>query len=119
LFQVKYTSGFNGYTGIAITKLDILDHLDELKIGIEYILKGVALTEYPPTVNELGKVEVTYKTLPGWKQSIVHVRRWGDLPENAKNYVKYMQDYLQVPVRWIGVGPGREAMIEVQDGEIL
>jgi len=119
LFLLQFTNRVNGYTGIAITKLDILDNLDELKIGVQYKLNGASLTRYPASDADLAKVEVTYVTLPGWKQSIASVRKWSDLPENAKNYVKYMQDYLQVPVKWIGVGKGREAMIDLQDGEIV
>lgn len=82
---------------IALTKLDILDDLAEIRIGTFYKLKGARISRYPACESELRQVEVEYETLPGWKQSIKHIRKWEDLPENAKNYVLRIQDHLQVP----------------------
>ncbi|CAL8111580.1 unnamed protein product [Orchesella dallaii] len=118
LFLLQFTNRVNGYTGIAITKLDILDNLKELKIATKYRLNGKVLTRYPASEADLYNVEVEYETVPGWEKSTANIRNYADLPENAKKYVKFMQDYLQLPVLWIGVGKGREAMINVKDGEI-
>jgi adenylosuccinate synthase len=60
----------------------------------------------------LAKVDVEYVTLPGWQSSIEEVRVYDDLPENCKKYIQFIEEYLKVPVEWIGVGPGREAMIQ-------
>lgn len=85
------------YARIALTKLDILDDLAELKIAVSYKLHGKPLTRYPASDADLANVEVEYVTLPGWKTPIAKVREWKDLPENAKTYVKTIQNYLQVP----------------------
>lgn len=97
LALLDYTNTVDGYTGIAITKLDILDELDEIKIGVYYRLNGERISRYPANEAELRKVEVEYETFPGWKKSIADIRRWEDLPQNAKNYVLRIQDHLQVP----------------------
>jgi adenylosuccinate synthase len=61
----------------------------------------------------LEKVEVEYETMPGWKTSIASCRKFSDLPENAQKYIKRIEQLLKVKVEWIGVGPGREAMIKL------
>ena len=62
-------------------------------------------------LEKLKVVEVSYVTLPGWKTSIGAVTSYGELPEHCKNYVAFIEEYLKVPIEWIGVGPGRESMI--------
>lgn len=111
--QLLYTTTINGYTGIALTKLDILDHLPELKICVGYKLNGQKLDEYPASEADLGNVEVEYLTLKGWESSIENVRNYSDLPPRAREYVEAIQAYLDVPVKWIGVGKARDAMIQV------
>jgi len=113
LALLEYTNTVNGYTSIALTKLDILDGLSEIKIGTYYKLNGKRITRYPASEAELREVEVEYETFRGWQSKIADVRSWEDLPNEAKTYVMFIQDYLQVPVRWIGVGKGREAVIKV------
>jgi len=108
---LEHSHRINGYAAIALTKLDILDTLDELKIGVAYKLDGVTLKAFPSSLDRLAKVEVVYKTLPGWKTSTEACRRFADLPAAAKNYVKAIEDLLHVPVRWVGVGASRDAMI--------
>jgi len=90
-----------------------LDELAEIKIGIYYKLNGVRISRYPADDAELRQVEVEYETLPGWQQSIAEVRTWEELPENAKKYILRIQDHLQIPVRWVGVGQGRDAVINL------
>ncbi|XP_046402486.1 adenylosuccinate synthetase [Ischnura elegans] len=108
-----YTSMVNGYSGIALTKLDILDTLSEIKIGVAYKKNGKKLDYFPANAAELGSVEVEYITLPGWMTSIEDIREYKELPEKAKNYVEKIEELLEVPVRWIGVGKGRESIISV------
>ncbi|XP_025190970.1 adenylosuccinate synthetase isoform X1 [Melanaphis sacchari] len=110
---LKYTSMVNGYTKICLTKLDILDTFDEVKIGVEYQLNGKALNYYPSSLFELSSVEVKYLTLPGWKTNISGIRHFNDLPENARKFVFTITELLDVPVKWVGVGQGRESMINV------
>lgn len=113
LVLLKYTSIINGYTGICLTKLDILDTLAEIKVGIAYTRDGAELAHFPGSISDLGKVEVKYVTLPGWQKSTESVRNFDDLPKSAQDYVRYIENYLDVPVKWVGVGKGRESIINV------
>lgn len=113
LVLLKYTSIINGYTAICLTKLDILDTLSEIKIGVAYKQNGEVLDHFPGSISDLGKVEVEYVTLPGWQQSTEGIREFDELPKNAQAYVRYIENYLDVPVRWVGVGKGRESIINV------
>ncbi|XP_055314841.1 adenylosuccinate synthetase [Sitodiplosis mosellana] len=113
LVLLKYTSIINGYTAICLTKLDILDTLKEIKVGIAYTQNGKSLDHFPGSISDLGKVQVEYITLPGWQQSTEGVREFDELPKNAQDYVRYIENYLDVPVRWVGVGKGRESIINV------
>lgn len=104
----------NGYTCICLTKLDILDTLPEIKVGVNYKRSnGEKLDHFPGTISELGSIEVEYAILPGWQTSTEHVRNFKELPENAQNYVRFLESQLSVPVRWVGVGKGRESIINV------
>jgi len=113
LVVLKYSNMLNGYTALAITKLDILDGLDQIKIGIEYKIDGVALESFPSSMNQLEKVEVEYATFPGWKTPIAAVRQFDQLPANCQSYLKYIEAFLGVPIKYIGVGKEREAVIEM------
>jgi len=110
---LQYTTAVNGYTGLAITKLDILDDFDEIKVGIQYKLNGKVIEHYPASEAELLNIEVVYVTMKGWKQSVASVRKFSDLPAEAQAYIRLIEEHLDVPVKWIGVGKGREAIIEV------
>lgn len=113
LVLLKYTSGINGYTAICLTKLDILDTFKEIKVGIAYENDGKKLDHFPGSISDLAKVEVRYVTLSGWQESTEGVRKFDELPKNAQNYVRYIEQYLEVPVKWVGVGKGRESIINV------
>ncbi|XP_044728154.1 adenylosuccinate synthetase [Chrysoperla carnea] len=109
-----FTSIVNGYTALCLTKLDILDTFKTIKIGVSYLdSNGKRLTYFPASTAELAKVQVEYMELPGWEQDISNVRSWDDLPQNAKKYVETIEDLLNVPVKWIGVGKGRESIIQL------
>lgn len=113
LVVLKYTNMINGYTKLAITKLDVLDQLAEIKIAVAYKYNGEILDSYPASMEILEKVEVEYKTFAGWNTSISKCRDLASLPENAKIYVKFIEEFLNVPVKYIGVGKEREAVIEL------
>lgn len=66
---------------------------------------------FPADLDVLAQVEVVYVVLPGWKTSISSARSFGELPENCQKYVLFIEEFLGVPIRWIGVGPGRESMV--------
>lgn len=111
LVVLKYSTWINGYTSLNITKLDVLDTFKEIKVAVGYKYNGKELKSFPECLHVLGKVEVEYKTLPGWEQDITAVKTYSELPENAKAYLKYIEDYLKVPVQWVGTGPARESML--------
>ena len=101
----------NGFDSLNITKLDVLSGLPELKIGVAYKHKGVVLEAFPSDLQVLEEAEVVYETLKGWSQDISGVRRYSDLPAEAKAYLARVEELSGVECRYIGVGPGREAMV--------
>ena len=108
---MKYTAMVNGYTAVAMTKLDILDKMDEVKIGVSYMKDGLRMESYPSSVKQFERIEVEYITCPGWKTCIADVRRFEDLPLNCQHYILIVESMLGLPIRWIGVGPSRDAII--------
>ena len=81
---LRYTNMINNYTAVAVTKLDILDELDEIKIGVEYLKNGVPLDHFPSSEEEFDGLIVEYVTVPGWKTPINECRKLEDLPVNAQ-----------------------------------
>jgi len=71
------------------------------------------IEHFPGSISDLGKVEVEYKVLPGWQTPITEVRDFTQLPEKAQDYVRFIESYLDIPIKWIGVGKGRESIINV------
>lgn len=112
LALLRFSCDINHYTLLNLTKLDILDDFEEIKVGVAYKLDGQVLESFPANLKTLENVEVEYQTLPGWKQSTTGVLKYGDLPENARAYIEYIEKFLGVPIKWIGTGPAREHMIE-------
>jgi len=109
---VNYSHLLNGYTALNLTKLDVLSGLKELKIAVAYKYNGVLLPTVPASLEVLQDIEVVYETLPGWAEDISKVERFSDLPVATQNYVKRIEELIAVPIKWIGNGPGRTAMIE-------
>ncbi|KAG0332639.1 hypothetical protein BG000_009858 [Podila horticola] len=110
---VNYSTIINGYTSINITKLDILDQLDEIKIGVAYKVDGKILEGFPANLSLLERVEVVYETVPGWKTDISKCRTFEDLPVNAQSYIRRIEALCGVPVEWIGVGVDRNDMVVI------
>lgn len=108
---LRYTSMVNGYTAIAVTKLDILDDLDEIKIGVKYVRNGQEVDHFPSSIQAFDDVTVEYLTMKGWKKPISGCKTFEELPVEAQDYILKMEELLQVPVRWIGVGQARDAVI--------
>ncbi|CAH2094757.1 unnamed protein product [Euphydryas editha] len=111
LVVVRYTATVNGYTALCLTKLDILDTLKEIKVGVAYKINGKKIDYFPSSMTELSNVEVEYLTLPGWDCSTENIREMSKLPEAALNYVRTIEEFIEVPVKYIGVGQGRESII--------
>ena len=107
---VKYAAIVNGFTSIAICKIDKLDEYDEIKVCYAYKLNG-KIIDYMPTSRELYKVEPVYATLKGWKTNTSKIRRYEELPVEAKQYIEFIEKTVNVPIKYIGVGPAREDLI--------
>ncbi len=105
----------NGLTGLAITKLDVLGDLDELKICTAYEFEGKKIQEVPANLTHLAACKPVYETLPGWRQDIRGIRTFEALPELARNYLKRIQELTGVPIVIVSVGPGRDETIVVED----
>ncbi|XP_044865425.1 adenylosuccinate synthetase isozyme 2 [Mauremys mutica] len=113
LVLLRYAHMINGFTALAVMKLDILDVFPEIKVGVAYILNGEIIPHFPANQEVLNKVEVQYETFPGWDTDISNARTFDELPVNAQNYVRFIEIELGIPVKWIGVGKSRESMIQM------
>jgi len=109
---VQYGHMVNNYQSMNITKLDVLSGLDEIKIGKEYKIDGEVLPYgmMPSTLDGLGKVEVEYETMDGWKSDISKCTKFEELPAAAQAYLKRIEELVGVEVSWVGTGPGRKEM---------
>jgi adenylosuccinate synthase len=108
---VRTAVALSGVTELCLTKLDALSGLDEIQVCMSYQVKGKDVTYADLDAYGLEEVNPVYKTINGWGEDIGRVRSFEDLPEAAQNYVKWVEDAADLPVRWIGVGPEREATI--------
>ncbi|XP_053215704.1 adenylosuccinate synthetase isozyme 1 isoform X2 [Podarcis raffonei] len=113
LVILRYAHMINGFTALALTKLDILDVFDEIKIGVAYKLGGKRIPYFPANQEILQKVEVEYETMPGWKTDTTSARKWEELPPKAQNYIRFVENHVGVAVKWVGVGKSRESMIQL------
>lgn len=111
LVVLRHSCLINGYTSLNLTKLDVLDDLPEIQVGIGYKVEGKELLGFPADLDALAKVEVQYETLPGWKTSIAETTAYEALPDNCKKYIEFIEKFLGVGIEWIGVGPARHSMI--------
>ena len=106
-----YAARVNGLTGIAVTKLDVLDTLPELKIATGYRIEGVVQTLFPAGVRELEGAEPVYETLPGWQTPTTGARSMSDLPANARAYLHRIEELVETPVTIVSVGTRRSQVI--------
>lgn len=111
LVVVRYSHDVNEYTAINLTKLDILDEFETIKVATAYHYNGEELQSFPSNLDILEKVDVTYKELPGWKTTTTGAKTFEDLPENARKYILFIEEFIGLKVKYIGTGPGRESMI--------
>ena len=111
---IGYASWINGMTGLAITKLDVLDHFETLRICVGYRLpNGEVVTDSMPDTPILYQVEPVYEEWPGWLTSTQDCRRWDDLPKPARAYIHRISELAGVKVDYVSVGPEREQMFAV------
>jgi adenylosuccinate synthase len=112
-FATRYAAEINGFDTVALTKLDILDALDEIKVCTGYRLKGKPCDSFPAVSHELREVEPVYETLPGWNSSTEGVTELESLPARARDYVEFISDRIGVPVGLVSTGPERSQTILV------
>ena len=112
---VRQTIKISGINGIALTKLDVLDELEEIKICIQYELDGKKIDYLPAAVEDQLKIKPIYKTFPGWKTPTSGVKNIDELPENAKNYIFAVEDFIETKVSSISTSPEREDTILIEN----
>ena len=108
---VKTAVALSGVTELCVTKLDVLSDLEELQVCVGYKQDGKDVGYTDVDAYGLDKVELVYQKVKGWKEDISKVRSFDELPANAQSYIKMIEDATGVPVKWIGVGPERDATI--------
>jgi len=107
----RYAAELNGCDSLALTKLDVLDGLPVLRIATSYRLHGRPVHSFPVDAYDLDRVDVDYEEMPGWLTSTAGVRRFSDLPPQARRYVERLEGLANVPIGLVAVGPEREAVI--------
>jgi len=110
----RFSTRVNGFTGAAITRLDILDTLPRLKICVGYKLDGETIDDFPSRVDILDKCQPVYEELPGWQVATSHIRKHEQLPLQARQYISRLEELISCPVNLICVGPERGQTIEVK-----
>ena len=110
---VRYAARVNGLTALAITKLDVLDTLDELLVCTGYRINGVVHTEFPADLQLLEHAEPVYETMPGWNQSTQDARKLEDLPAAARAYLDRLEALCETPIAYVSVGTRRDQIIGV------
>ncbi|MBA0551406.1 hypothetical protein Goshw_013259 [Gossypium schwendimanii] len=109
---LKFCCQINGFSSLNLTKLDVLSDLPEIKLGVAYKhVDGTPVESFPADLQLLEQLKVEYEVLPGWQSDISSIRNYSDLPKAARQYVERIEELVGVPIHYIGVGPGRDALI--------
>ncbi|HTM58505.1 MAG TPA: adenylosuccinate synthase [Candidatus Udaeobacter sp.] len=108
---LRYAARINGLDELVVTKLDVLDRFDEIRVLSEYRLGGRAIAEYPTRTSVLERCEPSWKSFPGWCADSTGARRWSDLPERARSYLEWIESECGVRIATVSVGAGREAEV--------
>ena len=111
----RYAVRINGLDCLAITKLDVLDEMDEIRVCVAYDLDGKTCKDLPTSASLFGRCKPIYKTLPGWKRDTGNCRNLDDLPKEALNYLKYLAALMEVPIAIVSLGASRDQTIIVED----
>jgi adenylosuccinate synthase len=112
---VRQTLKIAGIDGIALTKLDVLDGFEELKVGVGYMLDGERIDRLPASSGAQARVTPVYETLEGWSQSTAGARSWSELPAQAVKYVRYIEELIERPVTMLSTSPERDDTILMKD----
>jgi adenylosuccinate synthase len=112
---VKQSLKISGVKGVALTKLDVLDGFEELKVCVGYTLDGKQLDHFPAGMDAQATIKPVYETMPGWKESTEGARSWADLPAEAVKYVRRIEELIDTPIALVSTSPEREDVILMQD----
>ena len=117
-FATRYAAEINGFTSVALTKLDVLDTLDEIKVCTGYKLNGKLCESLPAVSQDLRRIEPVYATLPGWKSSTLGTTEISSLPGNARRYIEFLSEQIGVEIGLVSTGPERSQTIIVEDSAL-
>jgi adenylosuccinate synthase len=112
---VRQSCAISGVTGIALTKLDVLDGFDKVRICTGYRLNGKVLDYFPSHAGDQAALEPIYEEVEGWRETTAGARSWADLPAQAIKYIQRVQELIQTPVALVSTSPEREDTILVRD----
>lgn len=115
LVSLKYSVRVNSLTELFITKLDVLSGLEEIKLGIGYRHNDEVITDYPYQQNVFYDADPVYETFKGWSEDITSIKNFDDLPLNAKKYINAIEEFIEIPITFIGVGPERTQNIVINN----
>lgn len=118
LVGLKYAIRVNGMTSICLTKLDVLDTLDEIKVCTKYKIGDQIVDNFPMDLDDFSNCEPIYESLPGWKTDISQMTEFGALPENAKAYIRFISDEVGVDISMVSVGSRRKQTIHLLTREL-
>ena len=111
----KYAVQVNGLDCLAITKLDVLDELDEIQVCIAYELNGKTINYFPTNADDLRRCKPIFKKLKGWQCSTADCRKLSDLPDGAMNYLRFLAELMEVPIAIVSLGANRDQTIVIED----
>lgn len=111
LVALKYAVRINGMNELALTKMDVMDGFEEIKVCTSYKINGKETTVFPLAMHEIENIEPVYTSLPGWQTDISGITNWNELPDNAKSYIHFIEEYLGVKFTIISTGPKRKETI--------
>jgi len=114
----RYSARLNDLSALVITKLDILDHLAEIPVGVEYEFAGRTFSDFPPEIAVLECARARYQMLPGWQESTFGLRDYSRLPQKAQDYLRFLSDQVGVKIAMVSTGPERDQTIWM-DGSVV
>jgi adenylosuccinate synthase len=109
---LRKSAMINGITHLAVTKMDVLDSFEEIKVCTGYKMRGKTLEYFPSQTEDLEDIEPVYEVLPGWNTQISKITQWEDLPENARKYLEYISQLVEKPIGMVSVGPKRHQTVK-------
>lgn len=113
LIALQYAARINGINELTITKLDVLDHLDEIRACTAYTINGETITHFPLKLADLDRAEPVYTSFPGWKTVTNGIKSFEELPLQAQQYLRFMESFLGVPISMVSTGPDRSETIQL------